>query len=391
MLDPSDDSLWSTWADHWRLRPGTVYLNHGSFGPPPMVVADARREWQRRLDEQPMDFYVREFTPAWFAARAKVADFVGTAADNLVFVENATAGMNVAADSFALRPGDEVLLTDHEYGAVTRIWQRACNRAQTSDPKVAALPRPFESRDQVVDAVVRAVTPRTKIVIVSHITSPTAVILPVADICRALCKLGIAVCIDGPHAPAQIPLAIDELGCDFYCASLHKWLCAPFGSGFLYVAPRHHSRIEPINKSWGVLQPAQPATWFDEFIWSGTRDSSPYFTAPAAIDFLQSVGADAFRVRTHHLAQYARHRLCELFRTTPLVPDDPAWYGTMAHVPLPARFPDDLQAVLWREYGIEVPIVTWAGERFIRVSCHLYTMKAHIDLLMVALASCVPR
>ncbi len=385
MLDPANDSHWSTWADHWRLRGDTVYLNHGSFGPPPTVVVDARREWQRRLDEQPMDFFVRQFTPAWFAARDKVAAFVGTAADNLVFVENATAGMNVVADSFALSPGDEVLLTDHEYGAVTRIWQRACRRAGTSEPKVVALPRPFESRDQVVDAIARAVTPRTKMVVVSHITSPTAVILPVGDICRALGKLGVAVCVDGPHAPAQIPLAIDELGCDFYCASLHKWLCAPFGSGFLHVAPRHQKRIVPTSLSWGRLQPEQPKTWFDEFIWSGTRDSSPYFATPTAIDFLNNVGPDNFRARTHHLAQYARHRLCELLRTTPLVPDDPSWYGTMAHVPLPDRFPDDLQAVLWREHRIEAPIVTWGGERFIRVSCHLYTTKGHIDTLIVAL------
>lgn len=384
MLDPTDDAAWSSWAAQWALRPDTIYLNHGSFGPPPGPVLAARREWQKRLDEQPMDFFVRQHAPAWFAAREKVAAFVGTAADNLVFVENATAAMNIVADSFALNAGDEVLLTDHEYGAVVRIWTRACQRAGAT-LVTAKLPRPFAARDEVVDRVVRAVTPRTKIAVVSHITSPTAVTLPVLEISAAMKERGVAVCLDGPHAPAQIPLAIDPLGCDFYCASLHKWLSAPFGSGFLYVAPSRQKQIQPPYLSWGRLQPTAPTTWSDEFIWSGTRDSSPYFAAPAAIDFLHSVGADAFRARTHHLAQYARRRLCEMFGTTPLVPDDPAWYTAMAHVPLPGNSPDDLQPRLWKEHGIEVPVMTWSGSRYLRVSCHLYTTKGQIDRLIDAL------
>jgi isopenicillin-N epimerase len=382
MPKPADAS---PWAAQWQLRTDTIYLNHGSFGPPPEPVLAARREWQRRLDEQPMDFYVRQLTPAWLDARAKLAEFVGTAADNLVFLENATAGMNVVADSFALAPGDEVLLTDHEYGAVLRIWQRACRRAGATAPKVVALPRPFETPEEVVDTIARAVTPQTKMVIVSHITSPTAVILPVAAICRAVRAHGAAVCIDGPHAPAQVPVAIDEIGCDYYCASLHKWLSAPFGSGFLYVAPPRQNGIEPINKSWGVLQPAQPAKWFEEFIWPGTRDPSPYLSVPAALDFFHAVGARNFRARLHDLARYARARLVDVLGTTPLVPDDAAWYGSMAHVPLPAGFPDDLQAQLWRKHGIEAPIMTWGGERYVRVSCHLYTTTTHIDRLVQAL------
>jgi isopenicillin-N epimerase len=250
-----------------------------------------------------------------------------------------------------------------------------------------ALPRPFETAEAVVDAVANAVTPQTKLVIVSHITSPTAVLLPVADICRAVRKLGALVCVDGPHAPAQVPLALDEIDCDFYCASLHKWLSAPFGSGFLYVAPRAQQGIEPINKSWGRLQPTEPTTWFDEFVWPGTRDPSPYLAVPAAIDFLAAAGWDAFRRRTHDLARYARQQLVDLLHTSPLVPDDPSWYGSMAHVPLPRNFPDDLQARLWNQYRIEVPIMTWSGERFIRVSCHLYNTTTHIDRLVQALTT----
>ena len=384
-LSPDEDAAWQPIRSQWRLRPDTIYLNHGSFGPPPLPVLAAQREWKRRLDEQPMDFFVRQYEPAWLAARDRLAQFVGTAADNLVFVENATAGMNVVADSFSLRPGDEVLLSDHEYGAVERIWQRACRRAGAAPPVIATLPLPLESAEQVVDALFAAATDRTRLIVVSHITSPTAVILPVQQICDRARQRGIAVCIDGPHAPAQVPLAIDQLGCDFYTASCHKWLSAPFGSGFLCVSPPHQPVIEPPTLSWGRLLPKLPETWFDEFIWSGTRDPSPYFAIPAAIDFLRSVGEDQFRARTHTLARYARQRLVELTGLEPIVPDSPEWYGSMTLVPLPPGNKWQLQDQLWRQFGIEVPIIDWHNRRYIRVSCHLYNTREEIDALIAAL------
>ncbi|HND51260.1 MAG TPA: aminotransferase class V-fold PLP-dependent enzyme, partial [Pirellulaceae bacterium] len=208
---------------------------------------------------------------------------------------------------------------------------------------------------------------------------------PVAEICRRAAARGIAVCIDGPHAPAQVPLALDSLGCDFYTASCHKWLCAPLGSGFLYVAPRWQSTIEPPLLSWGRVSPRQPETWYDEFVWSGTRDSSPYFAVSAAIDFMQQVGLEAFRATTHELARYARARLVELTGREPIVPDDSAWYGTMAHVPLPPGDRQSLQDALWRRHGIEVPIIDWNGGRYIRVSCHLYNTPRQIEQLIAAL------
>ena len=375
----------TAWGDAWKLRSDTIYLNHGSFGPPPEPVRLAQVEWKRRLDEQPMDFYVRQYEPAWLAARARLAAWLGADANNLTFVENATYGMNVVAQSFPLAPGDEVLLNDHEYGAVVRIWQRACRKAGTVAPRIAKIPVPITSVEQVVEALFAEVTDRTKLIVVSHVTSATAVILPVAEICRRAAARGIAVCIDGPHAPAQVPLALDSLGCDFYTASCHKWLCAPLGSGFLYVAPRWQSTIEPPLLSWGRVSPRQPETWYDEFVWSGTRDSSPYFAVSAAIDFMQQVGLEAFRATTHELARYARARLVELTGREPIVPDDSAWYGTMAHVPLPPGDRQSLQDALWRRHGIEVPIIDWNGGRYIRVSCHLYNTPRQIEQLIAAL------
>ena len=387
---PDDDAAWAHWRSSWRFPDGVTYLNHGSFGPPPLAVREARRTWMERLDDQPMDFFVRQFEPAWFAARRRLAQLVGTGEANLVFVENATAGMNVVADSFPLSPGDEVLLTDHEYGAVKRIWQRACRRAGTAETKFATLPEQFTSAEQVVAAILGSCTPVTRLLVVSHITSPTAIIMPLPEICRAARERGIAMCVDGPHAIAQIELAIDALDCDYYTASCHKWLSAPFGSGFLYVHPRRQESVGPVVLSWGRVSPTEPRRWDDEFVWSGTRDPSAFLTLPASIEFLEEVGFEAFRARTHALARYARERIAGLVGLEPLVPDSRQWYGSMAHVPLaPTKSGGldarELQSALWRDYGIEVPIVEHNGRRAIRVSCHLYNDRRDIDRLVEAL------
>jgi isopenicillin-N epimerase len=399
--DPADDSDWIDLKSCWRIRVDTTYLNHGSFGPSPIVVQEAFRRWQDALQAQPMDFLVRQFEPAWLAARDRLAAFVGTAGGNLIFVENATAGMNIVADSFPLAAGDEVLLTDHEYGAVERIWRRACEQVGAQS-RTAVLPLPFASREETVEAVFAATSERTRLIVVSHITSPTAVILPVAEICQEARRRGIAVAIDGPHAIAQVPLSIDELGCDFYAASCHKWLSAPLGSGFLYVAPRWQAQVRPPVLSWGRIPPTKIEAWSDEFVWAGTRDPSAYLAIPAAIEFLEQVGLPAFRERTHWLARYARRRLGELSGLPPITADDAAWYGSMAHVPLPPstargasteQRPDEtcpisnpLQNTIWRELAIEVPIVEFGGTRYIRVSCHLYNDTAQIERLAAGLA-----
>jgi len=404
-LSPDDDAAWAPLKALWQIRPDTIYLNHGSYGPSPISVREIRRDLLQRLDDQPMDFFMRTLEPAWHSARDRLAEFVGTSGGNLIFVENATVGMNVVAESFPLSRGDEVLLTDHEYGAVRRIWQRACGRAD-AEAKTVQLPLPFRTTEETVDALFAAATDRTRLIVVSHIASPTAVILPVKQICERARRGGIAVAIDGPHAPAQVPLAIDALGCEFYMGSCHKWLCAPFGSGFLYVAPQRQSLVQPPVLSWGRQPPTPIECWADEFVWEGTRDPTAYLAVPAAIEFMERVGLDSFRARTHWLAQQARRKLMELTGLEPIVPDDAAWYGTMAHAPLPpardasrpSNSPSDaprrhtdaaplhpLQQALWREFGIEVPVIEFRGQRYIRVSCHLYNDTGDVDGLIAGL------
>lgn len=379
------DADWEDLAAQWDIRPDTTYLNHGSFGPAPRAVRESRRRLIDALDCQPMDFFVRQFEPLLLSARESLAAFVGTTRPNLVFAENATFAMNVVADSFPLRAGDEVLLNDHEYGAVQRIWDRACRRVG-AHCRILTLPSTFESPQQITDALVSATSSATRLVVVSQVTSPTAIILPVAEIIRGLHDRGIATCLDGPHAPAQVDLNIDALNCDFYCASCHKWLCAPLGTGFLYVHPRWQATIQPQLLSWGRLLPAVPERWDEQFTWSGTRDGSGYLSVPTAIEFLTRVGLPQFRERCEWLARYAESRLMELTGAQPIAPTTGGWYGTMCHVPLPGGDWSALQMDLWRGHGIEVPIIRFLDRWFVRVSCHLYNTTGQIDQLVAALA-----
>lgn len=380
------------WKDEWSLPTDVTYLNHGSFGPAPKLVRQALQAWTECLQRQPMDFFLRQMEPALDAATERLAEFVGADAGDLVFVDNATAGMNIVAASVPLSPGDEILLTDHEYGAVVRLWRKVCQRSG-ANLVVQKLPQPLIDAEEIAAEFLKGVTDRTRLVVVSHVTSPTAVILPVDAFCREARRRGIPICIDGPHALAMLPIDLNRLGCDFYTASCHKWLCAPFGTGFLYVAKRHQQQIEPAVVSWGGSVAGRPKSWQDEFNWIGTRDPSGFLSVPAAIEFLDSCGVDMFRRETHTLAQYARERIVELTGLEPLVPDSPNSYGSMIALPLPPGedpppkpgYRDPLQDRLWDEYRIEVPIVHWHDRRFVRVSCHLYNDREDVDRLVEAL------
>ena len=386
-----NDAAWLRYRDAWDLQNGIVYLNHGSFGLPPKVVQQARRAWMHRLEANPVDFFFRAWEPLLLETRIALASLVGTTPENLICVENATYGMNIVANSIPLQPGDEVLLTDHEYGAVSRIWEQICQQKRIPAPVITTLPLPVANTSDVIDVMESAITARTRLIVLSHITSPTAMTLPVSEICQLAEQHGIMTCIDGPHAVAQVPLELDKLGCDFYTASCHKWLSASFGSGFLFVHPRQQHLVQPVVTSWGSLLEKERQQWFDEFHWLGTRDPTPFLTILPAIAFLESVGWEAFRSRTRYLAEQARKRISEVTGREPLTPDDGAWYTSMGHIPLGPHCPDNLQDRLWKECSIEVPIIRFGGQQFVRVSCHLYTTCAEIDLLVNALAKRLSR
>lgn len=379
-------------ASAWSLQEGVTYLNHGSFGPSPLVVQEERQRWSRELERQPMDFLVRRLEPLLDEALTALGRFVGSRPDELTFVPNATVAMNVVANNVELQPGDEVLLTDHEYGAVIRIWGRFC-QAVGARTVLAHLPPPLTDAGEVVDAIFDKVTERTRLIVVSHVTSQTATILPVAEITRRARERGILVCVDGPHAPAQVPVDLRAIDCDYYTASLHKWVSAPFGTGFLYVRPRHKQGLKPAITSWGRSLSGREPAWQDEFHWFGTYDPAGFLSVPAAIRFLDDVGLETFRKQTHALVRSARQRIMDLSGGEPLTADSPEWYGSMATVPLPnvprsdawPGKPHPLQVALWERFQIEVPVFEWQDRLCLRVSCHLYNTPADIDRLVAAL------
>ena len=384
-IKPADATSQRTLFRLWHFREGVCYLNHGSFGAVPDLIRHKQRQWQEFVADEPMDALARHTATAWQKARDQLAFWLGSLPENMALCENATVAMNEIAGWFPLEPGDEVVLTDHEYGAVKRIWERRATRAGAT-LKYVTLPMPMLSHEAIVDAVLSACTPKTRLVVFSHITSPTAILLPVEKLCAALRERNIASCVDGPHALLQERIHLQRLDCDFYTASCHKWLCAPVGSGFVYVHPRWHERVEPLRLSWGLLPPDKPKNWIDELNWIGTRDYSPYAVLQTAIEFFSRFDYALLDSRNHQLACYARNVISESLDTEPLTPESREWFGWMVGVWLPTTGPHNgdhstLQKRLWERYRIEVPIMRFADRYLVRVSCHLYNTTHDIDLL----------
>jgi isopenicillin-N epimerase len=340
------------------LDPDVVYLNHGSYGACPVEVFAAYREWQRLLERDPHDFFTRRFDGLLWDARKALAAFVGAQADDLVFVPNATSGLNAVIRSLDLGPHDEVLTTAHEYGAILRTLEFVGAHTVVVEPEELA------SR----------IGPRTRVVLVSHITSPTALVLPVREICAAARAVGALAVVDGAHAPGQLPLELASLGADVYAGNCHKWLCAPKGSGFLWARPEHHGWIAPLVVSWGWRDEAD---FGERHGWQGTRDPASYLAVPAALE--AHTDFDGPRMRA--LADRVEARLAEL--GFPRLAGVPAPF--MRAVELPPGDPGELGERLWREHRIEIPVYDWAGRRLLRVSVGPYTDEDDLDRLVGAL------
>jgi isopenicillin-N epimerase len=384
MLDTSVPSL-PIYADQFLLRPGIAFFNHGSFGACPRPVFEVFQNRQRELESQPVEFLGRRIRGLLAEARARLAAYVGAQADHLVFVPNATYGVNIVARSLDLRPGDEVLSTDHEYGAADRAWRFNCEqRGVRYINQPIALP--VANATAIVDQLWAGVTERTRVIFLSHITSPTALIFPVDQVCRRARAAGIMTVIDGAHAPGQIDLALEALGVDFYSGNCHKWLCAPKGAGFLYARPEHQSLLQPLVVSWGWRSDNPGVSPFlDYFEWPGTHDPAAYLSVPAAIDFQAEHHWPAVRAACHRLLLDTSRRIAELTGLPPISPDTEDWWVQMRTLPLPPCDVETVKARLWDEYQIEVPFVTWNGQQFIRVSIQAYNSPNDIDRLVEGL------
>ncbi|MCC7370055.1 MAG: aminotransferase class V-fold PLP-dependent enzyme [Chloroflexi bacterium] len=379
--DAAADARHQELRGQFLLRPDVTFLNHGSFGACPRSVFERYQAWQLELEQQPVEFIGRRATALMAEARAALAAYLGADADEVVYFQNVTAALNVVARSLPLRAGDEILTTNHEYGALDRTWTFVCQKTgarYVNQP----LPSRLDDPHDVVEAVWSGVTPRTRVLFLSHITSPTALILPVAELIARVRAAGIWTVIDGAHAPGQVDLDLHALGADFYGGNCHKWLCAPKGAGFLYAQRDVQHLLEPQIVSWG-WQARDPSgsRFVDEQEYQGTRDISAFLTVPAAIEFLQANDWPRVRAECHQLVRMAREEIAEITGLPPLTPDSPAWFAQLGAIPLPPGDEKAFKARLYDEYRVEAPIVAWAGQRFVRVSAQGYTTQADIERL----------
>jgi isopenicillin-N epimerase len=362
------------------LDQSVTFLNHGSFGATPRAVFERYQEWQRELERQPVLFLARRLDALLAEARAELGAYVGADPDDLVFVPNATAGVNVAAWPLGLKQGDEVLSTDLEYDALDLTWEHVCGDFGARYVRTP-IRLPVTSADEIVEAVWAGVGPRTRALFLSHHTSSTAMTLPVRELCRRAREAGIRTIVDGAHVPGHLPLNLRELDADYYAGNCHKWLCAPKGAGFLYVRRELQRDVHPLLISWGYE--GDDPSFVSRHEKQGTRDPSAYLTVPAAIAWQHEHNWDSVRERCHELAHRARNEL----GLEPLTPDSDEFFRQMVTLRVPEDAPKDLQERLYDEHRIEVPVFECVDERFIRVSFQGYNDATDLERLRDALAA----
>jgi isopenicillin-N epimerase len=407
-------------------------LNHGSFGACPRAILELQHQFQAELEARPIDFFTRRMQPLLDESRGALAELIGADPADLVFVSNVTAAANAVLRSLHFRPGDEILVTDHDYNAVRNVVRYVAER-EGAKIVVASIPLPVDSSEQIVNAVLAAVTDRTRLAVLDHVTSPTALIFPVGELVRRLAERGVDAFVDGAHAPGMIPLDVRRIGAAYYGGNCHKWICAPKGAGFLWVRPDRQEGIQPPVISHGYNTPRAGRSRFqDAFDWPATTDPTPWFCVGRAIRFLHelpishcspprtvalgkgtvpfssnenwdsppltagpSPGLNALMQRNHDLAMWARRMLRERLGLEPIGPED--MLGSMAAM----RLPDDPQAVspldpattpgpthcltivLRDRHGIEVPVYHWpaAPRKILRISAQAYNSPDQYERL----------
>jgi isopenicillin-N epimerase len=380
------------------IDPAVAFLNHGSFGATPEPVFAEYGRWQRELEWQPVEFLGRRAEELLDAARATMSEYLGCRSDELVFIPNATTGVNIVARSLPLQPGDDVVGTDLEYGACERAWEWFCGK-QGARYVRAHISLPVSSPDEVVDAIFAAVTPSTRAIFLSHITSGTALRLPVEAVARRAREAGILTVVDGAHAVGQIAVDLDASGVDAYAGNFHKWLCAPKGSGFLFARPERHAWLESPIVSWGWVESSDRFRPDSQFVSrnqaQGTRDLAAYLATPAAVAYQQSREWDAVREGCHALAREARERIAALTGLPHIAPEESPdgyrWFAQMAAIPLPESVDAaELKRRLYDDYLIEVPIPSHDGKPMIRVSFQGYNTRNDLERLIAALEQLLP-
>ena len=384
-------------SQHWLLEPGVDFLNHGSFGSCPIPVLEAQTRLRERIEREPIQFLVRELESHLASAREALGAFIGTDPDDLAFVSNATSGVNTVLRSLRFQPGDELLTTDQAYNACRNALRFAAER-DGATAVVAEVPFPVRSPHEIVEAVLRRVTPRTRLALIDHVTSPTGVVWPVREMVEALSAKGVDALVDGAHAPGMLPLDVQQIGAAYYAGNCHKWICAPKGSAFLHVRRDRQAQIRPLTISHGANSPRTEVSRFRvEFDWTGTQDVTPFLCIPEALRFMGSLlpgGWPELMERNRAGALEGRRILCDALGVAPPCPDE--MIGALATVPLPdgdagprrsPLYTDPLQDALLERFHIEVPVVPWPEppKRWVRISSQIYNRPEQYQRLAAAL------
>lgn len=352
----------------WLIDPGIAYLNHGGFGALPRPVADAAAEWRQVVEANPTDLFMRRWQGLVDGVRERVAALVNAPASELVFVPNATTGSATVIASLPLQQGDELLTTDHRYGAVRRQLEHAAAQhgARLTE---AHVPLDAASAAEVVEAVMTKVTDRTRLVVVDHIASPTGFVFPVADIARAARDAGVPLLVDGAHAPGQVHVDLAAVGADYWVGNLHKWVCSPRARAVLHVPTTSQDRVRPLVPSHDYLDGFQPA-----FDWTGTFDPIPLLAIPAALDFWEAVGWDTARRRQRTLANDGARRIADALGTRVPVADEFTAAMRLVELPRTMTLQDGraLEARLTTEHKVTAYVTHHSGASFVRVCGQLY-------------------
>lgn len=369
--------------DAFLLDSAVAYLNHGAYGATPKPVFETHLSYQRLLESEPVDFLSRKGTERLAQARQRLADYLSTARDNLVFVTNGTVGLNMVANSLPFGPGDEVLTTDHEHGGIDRLFRYEAGKKGFTLVK-CPIPVPVTTHADFLERFLGAITPRTKAILVSHITSPTSLVLPVAEVCKAARARGIMTVVDGSHAPAQLDVDLDAIGADFYVGILHKWLCAPKGCAFLYARPEMQPVLDPLVVSWG-WEPKNPgpSKFVEYHEWQGSRDISSFLSVPAALDFQAEHDWKTVRMACRAMARDARRAVTDLFGVPPYNDDNDEWHGQITCASLPPGTDDvALLNQLRHEENVDVSVDRFNGMPRVRISIQAYNDWSDVERLL---------
>lgn len=386
-------------ASFWTLDPVISYLNHGGFGACPEAILEARYMIQKDFERNPLRFIFESFEKKHGAAKEKLSIFLGTASERLVFTTNATEGVNIVLKSLNLRKGDKLLCTNHVYpgcrAALARVAEKSGAEVVTVD-----IPFPVASAEEITERILKVAAKGASLALIDHVSSETAMIFPVKEICEGLTKFGVDTIIDGAHAPGMLPLVVDEIGAAWYTGNCHKWMCGPKTAGFLVSAPGRLEEIEPLITSFGSSfqdSSRHPRQW--EFFWPGTSDASSFFVLPDLIDYMEGLlpgGWPEIREHNHRLILKGQEILCDVLKIPAPLPE--SMIGSMLTLPIPAHnlgaplglFREDrLGNRLYEKYKIEVPFVQWPGpgEFKIRISAQLYNSVEDFEALGSALTA----